>query len=773
MSTIAPASSASTQPSEPTPTPSLQDLSSQPDQGSARTHHHAQRVRDHQAKRASVHAARARQVAALFPAARTFAIVEATHLGHPDDEGKALEQLPRTLTLVTPDHDDPSQDHLFVGPYPVPESQSRFDHAFQELTFTAHDGTEPIHGQLRLVRARTRAYGIMEIRGESYSVAYAVKPQRYTMRIGQGRRLPSRGRRPCLELKWDVDSDRWKDAPWSDNPDVAFTYGVDGREVLEGEDVLTFVANFDDLQTGKHWVPVDGYYSGLLSKNLGLQFGVVAGVTPPPSGRDHGTLFPYRLSATMSEFGDRFDGAMLNDAPGLNGTVYGIQGTWTGGSVAGLYHLTKPGSDTGSVVGVHDGRLHVGAHPVDSQLHGNTLSWTGLAVDLATTTGLPVNGHLTFSADGASVIDSASGHGGVRVSPSEAATAAANGSAELHGLAFDAAQPDPSHSLTTLLAMSQFAISDNGSYYDQFQSKSMEDFYAILQDYMDAELRKQFFNPNPPPLDPGLTTIAEAKGANGEEPKQWYGSLRVAYATAALSKWSSDPGCALLNGRRATPGCNQTGISPVMLAQGPLLYARRYHAKYASLDWFLVDQRDECRHIRTGDRREGRPNGSRRCEANTVGTPEQLQISRSRSSTMRDKAIAKKLLLGVHAVVYTYATTPAYLNMMQTIMASGDEVDGSEFTQRVQRTTRSAQHAGHVQLLRSAVRLRIAAVPDRQRATPAHRTSPPTWTSSATRSPRSSTDSSRLHEARTRRCARPPRPCASPARKRPWGRSCR
>jgi hypothetical protein len=113
----------------------------------------------------------------------------------------------------------------------------------------------------------------------------------------------------------------------------------------------------------------------------------------------------------------------------------------------------------------------------------------------------------------------------------------------------------------------------------------MEDFYAILQDYMDPDLRKQFFNPNPPPLDPGLRAIAETPGRDGEDPKTWYRSLSVAYTTGTLSKWSTDPGCKLLNGRRADSWLsNQTEGQPGDARPGPAHSTRGATTKYANLD---------------------------------------------------------------------------------------------------------------------------------------------------------------------------------------------
>ncbi|MBK7822029.1 MAG: hypothetical protein IPJ61_13415 [Tessaracoccus sp.] len=650
---------------------------------------HAIRVRNAQLKKAELRARRDAQAASIYPHARTFVLTEASPLGDEAGGLATLDGLPTTLTLVTPDHMDHSQDQLFVGPHPVAENAASFDTDFEELTFTGHDGTCAMRGQLRLTRSRTRAFGVIEIAGQTYSVQYEVKPQRYVMRIGKGAAyLAGTSQMPLL--KWDTESDRWKNATWSETDEVSFTYGVDGQEVLDGEKMLTFVASFEDLATAKSWKPVDGFYSGLINSRQVLQFGVMSGVTPPPSGRDGGTLFPFQLRVALSEFADRFEGAMLTDRPDLQGTVYGVQGRWVGGGVAGLYHLAVEDGNGGSLVSVHDGRLFIGADAVDSTIVGDTLHYTGLTDEAAAATGLPTDGHITFSPDGASVLETSGGHGGGRVTPTQAAALAAKASTEAHGLALPgddavAAAADGTHGLAELLTMSQYVKSDDGNFYDLFQQQSMEDFYAILQEYMDPDIRKQFFNPNPPPLDPGLRSIADTPGKDGEDPKAWYRQLSTAYAVGSLSKWSTDPGAPLLNGKRADSWLsNQTGISPVMLRQGPLMYARRYQAKHTVLDWYLQDQQANAATYEPVIRSKADA-WLKEMEANATGTPEELAKLRKQITDLRDAAIVNKQYWAF--AVYTYATTPAYLNMLQTILASGDEIDGSEFTQRVQRTS--------------------------------------------------------------------------------------
>jgi hypothetical protein len=410
-------------------------------------------------------------------------------------------------------------------------------------------------------------------------------------------------------------------------------------------------------------------------------------VTPPRSDAD-GSLFPYILQCQLSPFAYDFVGAMLCDRSDLAGTVYGLRGVWAGTQVAGLYLLdTARGADATDsrlvVVSVHDGQLHVGSTAVDSAWDGNTLHWSGLP----TTAPLPATGHLEFAPDGDTILGSSLGCGGWRISPDAAVELTALPGAAAHDVTLlqAAGTRAAGYDINDLIAMSQFAKSDTGNYYDKIQEQSMSDFYAILQYYMDPEIRKQFFNPNPPPLDPGLYGIAHTEGKkNKTKPEEWYRGLSVAYACTVLPKWSSDSGTALLNARRASAFIsNQTGIADVMQTQAPLLYARRYHQKYDSLTWFLDDQRDNAASYKLAIDKKA-DEWIAEVRANFTGTSEDLKKVIDSITTMRDRANTDKLFWAF--TLFAYTSRPAYLNMLQTIMMSGEEIDGSEFTQRVQRT---------------------------------------------------------------------------------------
>jgi len=635
-----------------------------------------------QKERRVVKGARDEQVKALYPHARTFVLKIAEPVL--DTPGSDVADVPGTLTLVTPDHSNPARDQFYVGPYPVLGRNLRWDKHFEELDFTASDGTRGYRGHLRLTHSRLRAFGILSIGGNAYSVEYEVPPQRYTVRVAKDAAYLAGDN---ATITWDTESDRWRNATWTTEPVLEFTYGVNGEEIIGDEKVYTFIASFKDTGSGREWKPDAFTYSGYLTQRLKLGFALVGG-TKAPSGPG-AEFFPYALLSKMSEFAYDFDGGIVTGSAGYGGTCYGAIGTWARRPAAGIYLLEGDGRTAHAAV--HDGALYVGGHRVPaSVLDGDTLRWSGLYQDLADTAGLPAEGHLVFSADGSEVTSSSFQVTGRRVTPDEAldkADAEENALPALraslrHGRTLHAG---PGHELRDLIAMSQYSVDSHGRYFDLVQQGSMDDFYTILQNYMDPNLRRQFFNPNPPPpLDQGLYAIAHTTGTKGTDPIPWYGSLSVPYTACALSNFSSDPAAATINGRRAETWLTQaTSGGDVMAAQGPLLYQRRYQDKYSNLDWFLADQKtNAAKYAGIIDVQVEKWIADAKAEA--IGTPEEME-----------KLEKQMRALGKHAkehdqywafAIYTYTTTPGYLNMLQTILLTGGGYDGSEFTQRVQRT---------------------------------------------------------------------------------------
>ncbi|KAI8505211.1 hypothetical protein Bbelb_173200 [Branchiostoma belcheri] len=153
-----------------------------------------------------------------------------------------------------------------------------------------------------------------------------------------------------------------------------------------------------------------------------------------------------------------------------------------------------------------------------------------------------------------------------------------------------------------LLNMSQFKKDDDGRWYDAIQQKSMNDFYTILQYYMDADLRKKYMGMNnAPDLDPTIKQIADTDGnpsdeqrENGDDgnAKDWYKTLSVAYLAQALpTVWTNDSYAAKLNTIRAQKWLKtETSTSSVFNAQSPELYKTHWLRDMPRMGDFLVDQ---------------------------------------------------------------------------------------------------------------------------------------------------------------------------------------
>lgn len=645
-------------------------------------------TQDTRAARKAVQADRDEQVAILYPHARTFRLHQADAVSDTEKGEKALALLPRTLTLVTPDLRDPSRDHLLAGPHPVPSRGMTWNPVHRELSFVTSDGEHKISGHLSMTHNRLRAFGTVAVDGQAVAVEYRVNPQRYKMKVAKKAAYLA----PDKSITWDPNSEKWKTAEWSTDYEVGFTYGINGEEVIGDEKLYTFLAKFDDVKSRRVWEPIPLTYAGYLNKQRRINFGLTSGYTPP---KGPGTeLFPYRLSCTLSEFASDFTGGMVVNPPNVTDPlVYGLIGVWTGRGIAGLYHLGDSARGAARIVAVHDHQLYAGSvAAVHTEVDGDVLTWSGLDKAVAEEAGIPTEGRLTFSPDGERVVESSFGATGVRVHPDAAlelgSRISVSGLAAALRHAAELAEPDPAaeHDLTELMGMSQFTQNEKLEYYDKVQEDSMEDFYKILQNYMDEDLRRTFFHKDPPPLDAELLAIAGTKGTQGTDPYPWFRSLSVAYTATCVGKFSDDPYAKTLNTVRAEQWLSQTtGASDVMAAQSPLLYANRWKELPANknIGWYLADQK--ANHAKYAPEIDATTEvWIKEARENNVGTEEQLAELEKSIRAIGEHAKKHKLFWAF--AVYVGASRPSYMLMLEAFIKLGGEVDGSEFSQRVQRT---------------------------------------------------------------------------------------
>jgi hypothetical protein len=247
----------------------------------------------------------------------------------------------------------------------------------------------------------------------------------------------------------------------------------------------------------------------------------------------------------------------------------------------------------------------------------------------------------------------------------------------------NSASPGGGHQLADLVRMNQFDIDEDGRYFDLVQHKTMQDFYTILQNRMDPDLRREFFDRFPPALDTQLDDISKVKGTKGTDPGSWYRSLSVPYAATGLANFSDDPGSKLLNASRgAAVLTDATTTSDVMQAQGPLLYQRQYEMLHENLNWFLNDQKaNTAKHDPVIDAMTAK--WREQARTTSTGTAEQLAEMDKQLAELG--SVAKRDKLYWAFALYTYYTSPEFLNMLRGMVSSGGSTDGSEFSRWVQR----------------------------------------------------------------------------------------
>ena len=482
----------------------------------------------------------------------------------------------RTITLL---HGDDGEEQLFVDHHLVDPSRWHWNFDGTMLRWDDRIGTTPLSGQLAFAPDLRRAAGSVRVGASAGPVGLAVLQPGYIVDVSADAGATATPEAAGMTLTWDAS--KFDAATWSTA--LKWNYAVRTHQEPLGDESYTTV-HFRDEQTHVEWkpsaLPLDSVFTVMLDVDRKLVFQLQGGIDPPTDDRSKLTgddakvssVFPYEMVFQFDQLAESFDGAMLVGHPDASGTVYAIRGNADNQSIVGEY------TGGGARFAVHGGQLVVGGKPVaGSSVTGNRLTWSGLEPGFAATTGLPAEGELEFSHDGASVTGGVA-TGARRVSePSERAPVPG---AVLEADAEPALQPE------TLLGMDPHGKDANGQVVDLVQAAAMEDFYKVIQYYMDPTLRSTFISTNAPDLGPDLQPIAQ----DGPKNQAWYAAFGVPYLASALAG-STDPALKQLNVARARQML-KTGAAkaPVYTEQSQRMYALEWVAKFPETTSFLTDQ---------------------------------------------------------------------------------------------------------------------------------------------------------------------------------------
>ena len=219
--------------------------------------------------------------------------------------------------------------------------------------------------------------------------------------------------------------------------------------------------------------------------------------------------------------------------------------------------------------------------------------------------------------------------------------------------------------LLDLLGMNQYSIVD-GNTVDEVKKNSMEDFYKILQYYVDPKYLHNFIAPNPPDLG-DIAAIAKDDDATN---RQWYSTLSVPYLVQALST-SSSPAAVKLNVRRAQNYMkNATAVSTVFKDQSAQLYARQWTIKFPKMLTFLNDEDVNAQHHNAAIDTDAK-NWIAKIEKDpgTTTDPAQLQEMISIATDACTKGKQGKYWA---YMLFRYLSLPSYLTMLRMQLIDGN-----------------------------------------------------------------------------------------------------
>ena len=601
---------------------------------------------------------------------------------------RTVQNIPTTITWLTPDPQNPSQDQLFVDHHPIGKANWTFNPDEETLSWHQGSGENSLSGTFQMFANNLHGQGFLKVGNTNYSVAINVKPVTYYCNLSANAGAYIAGKTATnLNLVWDTDSDAWQKADWEKNR-LTFTYGMKGEIKWHQKNYLE-LATFKDNQTGVPWEPGTDNFTLLITPDFRFVFEPQDSAIPPndpiASGEPIETVFPYLFAFDFDGFAVNFTGAMLTKQKSPLGKVYAVTGSAINPATVGFYALQNS-RDQSTILGIFNGKLYINQQPVlNSWQEGDSIHWENLSVTEKNASLLPEQGSLQFSADG-NLINSATGFTGKRISGEAAlAHSASQAHPELLTALNATTVAGDDLDIQTLLNMSQYQKDKDGNWTDVIQQSAMSDFYDILQAYMDSDLRKKFLSDNPPNLEAKVQEIAKVVGKNGTQPQTWYQELSISYLVNALSTNPEDPYAATLNAKRAQNYLTQrTSVSDVFQTQSSLLYGYRWQTSGGTngqIGHFLADQKNNQQKYAQWieeDLKDWKDNIDKTVEPDG----DNIKELKKGAEELAEKAKQGKYWAWIF---FQFATQPSALMLLKQISLSPTTgLDGSAFTRRIQ-----------------------------------------------------------------------------------------
>ena len=582
-----------------------------------------------------------------------------------------------TITIISPEHDNPSKDQLYVDHHNIHKDNWKWIYPRSHLVLQQGSGEDSLAGHIAFRADGLEAAGSMQFGNSRETVALSYSHPTYScdMSKNTGAYVAKDG--ASLTLKWDNTSSNWQKATWV-NDALQFTYWIEKAGKVGDQQLYQTAIQFKDNKTGTMWDVLprgpggSGAFTSLLDSEGHFTFDINPGYTIPKDDRSSQsdgmkTVFPFKAAFKFDQLASNITGgAMLCVSNDEHGEVYAFKGKCQNMSAVGTYSLFQDGNKHIATLSTHGQKLSVGKQFINaSGISGNKLWWHGLSSDECKATGLPANGFVTMSPCGTAVESSSFGARGIRTHPTATLMAA--------GVSGQTLQ------FQDLLGMNPYTTV-NGNTVDDVQQKSMEDFYKILQYYMDPKYLHNFIAPNTPDLG-GLAGIAKD---NEEANRKWYSTLSVPYLVQALST-SSSPAAVKLNARRAQSYMKTaTAVSTVFKDQSAKLYSRQWQAKFPLMSQFLVDQKVNAQQHSAAIDDDGKKwiADIEKDLVNSTDPDDKAQLEKMKSIAVDACTNGKQGKYWAY-ILFRYLTSPNYLTMLRMQLIDGNT--SQTLTQDIQR----------------------------------------------------------------------------------------
>ena len=450
------------------------------------------------------------------------------------------------------------------------------------VSFFSGVGSEFLGGHFEFGPDNETAYGALQKGQHKEEAILQLKPPEFNVALSKDAGAYVEAESNRLKLHWDVNSDKWKGAHWSDK-EMEYSYSIKPGPPIGGQKVYIFAADFTDNETGVMWDVdnnpnnYDGFADITISSEGQVSFSKNLAdkpLDPDRKSKEFPSIFPDDMVYDMNELGTIFNGAMSIGSTVEDAVVYAMHATPKNPLILGEYMLCCD-SRPKSTFAVSNGKLLLNNVKIQSSgVVNNTLWWRDLSKEHSQSSGLPHTGQLEFSKDG---------NTGVIFRKSKTEQLITARPRQLKS------STPADLNIYSLIAMDPNAKSKDGTT-DVVQGDSMQDFYKTIQYYMDDSLRKDFISLNPPDMS-GITNIASD---NPDVNSKFYGFISIPYLVNALAN-STQSGSNQLNAVRAAKMLNKgflydNSFKDVYKDQTQKYYTLCFEKYYPLMSEYLMDQ---------------------------------------------------------------------------------------------------------------------------------------------------------------------------------------